>query len=62
LVSSATKPDRFTSGPQAGLDADFFLGNPASLVATATKSYVFNHPLLDEWLGLGNVGLRYHFR
>lgn len=62
LASGATKPSRFTYGPQAGLEADFFLGNRLSLVATATKSYLFNKPLIDEWPGLGSVGLRYHFR
>jgi hypothetical protein len=62
LALGAIRPSRFTYDPQAGLEADFFLGNRVSLVATASKSYMFNHPLIDEWPGLGSVGLRYHFR
>jgi hypothetical protein len=53
---------RFTYGPQAGAEADFFLGNRASVVATATKGYLFNTPLIDSWPGYAGVGLRYHFR
>lgn len=53
---------RFTYGPQAGAEADFFLGNRVSVVATATKGYLFNNPLIDRWPGYAGVGLRYHFR
>ena len=53
---------RFTYGPQAGAEADFFLGNRVSVVATATKGYLFNNPLVDSWPGYAGAGLRYHFR
>ena len=53
---------RFTYGPQAGAEADFFLGNRVSIVATATKGYLFSNPLIDRWPGYAGVGLRYHFR
>lgn len=53
---------RFTYGPQAGAEADFFLGNRVSVVATATKGYLFNNPIIDSWPGYAGVGLRYHFR
>lgn len=53
---------RFTYGPQAGAEADFFLGNRVSVVATATKGYLFNNPLIDRWPGYAGLGLRYHFR
>lgn len=62
LPTGASKPTRFTYGPQAGAEADFFLGNRVSLVVTATKAYLFNNPLIDEWPGQAGVGLRYHFR
>lgn len=62
LTAGTTAPQRFTYGPQAGAEADFFLGNRVSLVATATKGYLFNSPLIDQWPGLASVGLRYHFR
>jgi len=60
--ADARKPARFTFGPQAGVEVDFFLGNRFSLVATGTKSYLFHNPLLDEWPGHAGAGLRYHFR
>lgn len=53
---------RFTYGPQAGAEVDFFLGNRVSIAATATKGYLFNNPLIDRWPGYAGVGLRYHFR
>lgn len=56
------KPNQFTFGPQAGAEADFFLGNRVSVVITTTKSYLLNKPLIDEWPGQAGVGLRYHFR
>lgn len=56
------RSQRFTYGPQAGAEADFFLGNRVSVVATATKGYLFNNPLIDRWPGYAGVGLRYHFR
>ena len=62
LGAGAMAPQRFTYGPQAGLEADFFLGNRLSLVATATKGYLFNNPLIDQWPGHASGGLRYHFR
>lgn len=62
LPTGTKEPQRFTYGPQAGLEADFFLGNRLSLVATGTKSYLFNKSLVDEWPGMACVGLRYHFR
>ncbi|QKG59085.1 hypothetical protein GKZ68_20605 (plasmid) [Hymenobacter sp. BRD128] len=52
LTAGAKAPQRFTYGPQAGAEADFFLGNRVSLVATATKGYLFNNPLIDQWPGL----------
>jgi len=62
LPADTKTPARFTFGPQAGLEIDFFLGNRFSLVATGTKSYLFHNPLLDEWPGHAGAGLRYHFR
>ncbi|TGE14974.1 hypothetical protein E5J99_13785 [Hymenobacter elongatus] len=62
LVAGSSEPQRFTYGPQAGLEADFFLGNRLSLVATGTKGYLFNNSLIDHWPSLASVGLRYHFR
>lgn len=62
LPTGTSKPNRFTYGPQAGAEADFFLGNRVSVVITATKSYLFNKPLIDEWPGQASGGLRYHFR
>lgn len=53
---------RLTYGPQAGVEADCFLGNRVSVVATATKGYLFNNPLIDRWPGYAGAGLRYHFR
>ena len=61
-ATNSKEPQRFTYGPQAGLEADFFLCNRLSLVATGTKSYLFNNPLVDHWPGMASVGLRYHFR
>ncbi|WP_227610281.1 hypothetical protein [Hymenobacter translucens] len=61
-ANDSNEPQRFTYGPQAGLEADFFLGNRLSLVATGTKGYLFNNPLVDQWPGMAGVGLRYHFR
>ncbi|GAB3840645.1 hypothetical protein [Hymenobacter jeollabukensis] len=62
LPADARQPQRFTYGPQAGAEVDVFLGNRISLVATATKGYLFNNPLLDQWPGYAGAGLRYHFR
>ncbi|MDU0372272.1 hypothetical protein ACFST9_13855 [Hymenobacter monticola] len=62
LATGSGEPQRFTYGPQAGLEADVFLGNRLSLVATGTKGYLFNNPLVDRWPGMASVGLRYHFR
>ena len=62
LAADAKEPQRFTYGPQAGAEVDCFLGNRLSLVATATKGYLFNNPLLDQWPGYAGAGLRYHFR
>jgi len=59
---STERSQRFTYGPQAGAEADFFLGNRVSIVATANKGYLFNNPLIDRWPGYAGVGLRYHFR
>ena len=60
--ADARPPQRFTYGPQAGAEVDCFLSNRLSLVATATKAYLFNDPLLDQWPGYAGAGLRYHFR
>ena len=62
LAADAKEPQRFTYGPQAGVEVDRFLGNRLSLVATATKGYLFNNPLLDQGPGYAGAGLRYHFR
>jgi hypothetical protein len=62
LAPDAKEPQRFTYGPQAGAEVDCFLGNRLSLVATATKGYLFNTPLIDQWPGYASAGLRYHFR
>lgn len=62
LATGSAEPQRFTYGPQAGLEADFFLGNRLSLVATGTKGYLFNNPLIDQRPGVASGGLRYHFR
>ncbi|MBG8555800.1 hypothetical protein [Hymenobacter guriensis] len=62
LAAGSAEPQRYTYGPQAGLEADVFLGNRLSLVATGTKGYLFNNPLIDRWPGMASVGLRYHFR
>ncbi|MCR5890814.1 hypothetical protein LRS06_24110 [Hymenobacter sp. J193] len=62
LAADASEPQRFTYGPQAGAEVDFFLGNRLSLVATGTKGYLFNNPLIDQLPGNASAGLRYHFR
>jgi len=62
LAAEAKEPQRFTYGPQAGAEVDCFLGNRLSLMATATKGYLFNNPLIDQWPGYASAGLRYHFR
>jgi len=62
LATGTKEPQRFTYGPQVGAEADFFLGNRLSLVATGTKGYLLNNPLIDQWPGMASVGLRYHFR
>ena len=59
---NSLRRERFTYGPQAGLEADVFLGNRISLVASATKGKMFNRSHLDEWPGQAGIGLRYHFR
>ena len=56
-----SRPQRFTYGPQAGAEIDGYLSNRISLVATGTKGYLLNTPLIDEWPGYLSVGLRYHF-
>lgn len=61
-LADAREPQRFTYGPQAGAEVDCFLGNRLSLVATATKGYLLNNPLIDQWPGYASAGLRYHFR
>lgn len=55
-------PQTFSFGPMAGLDADLYLHNRVSLVASATKGYLFSRPLIDSFPGFYGVGLRYHFR
>ncbi|GAA4366003.1 hypothetical protein GCM10023185_36820 [Hymenobacter saemangeumensis] len=62
MTTGANEPQRFTYGPQAGAEVDVFLGNRLSLVATGTKGYLFNNPLIDHWPGLASIGVRYHFR
>jgi hypothetical protein len=62
LAADVKEHQRFTYGPQAGAEVDCFLGNRLSLVATATKGYLFNNPLIDQWPGYASAGLRYHFR
>ena len=62
LATGTKEPQRFTYGPQAGIEADFFLGNRLSLVATGTKGYLLNNPLVNQWPGMAAAGLRYHFR
>ena len=62
LPTDAKQPQRFTYGPQAGAEVDVFLGNRFSLVGTATKAYLFNNTLIDQWPGYASAGLRYHFR
>ncbi|MCB2380345.1 hypothetical protein LGH70_22325 [Hymenobacter sp. BT635] len=62
LLVDAREPQRFTYGPQAGAEVDCFLGNRFSLVATATKGYLLNNPIIDQWPGYASAGLRYHFR
>jgi hypothetical protein len=62
IAPDAKKLQRFTYGPQAGAEADIFLGNRVSLVATGTKGYQFNNSLIDQWPGMASIGLRYHFR
>jgi hypothetical protein len=62
IAQDAKKPQRFTYGPQAGAEADIFLGNRFSLVATGTKAYQFNNSLIDQWPGMASIGFRYHFR
>ncbi|RSK38945.1 hypothetical protein [Hymenobacter perfusus] len=62
IAADAKEPQRFTYGPQTGAEVDVFLGNRFSLVATATKGYLFNNPLIDQWPGYASAGLRYHFR
>jgi hypothetical protein len=62
FTADAKEPQRYTYGPQAGAEVDCFLGNRLSLVATATKGYLLNNPLIDQWPGYASTGLRYHFR
>lgn len=54
--------ERFTCGPQVGVEVDLFFNNRISLVATGIKGKVFNHSHIDEWPGFASIGLRYHFR
>lgn len=61
LPLDGSTPQRFTYGPQAGAEIDWFLGNRLSLVATGTKGYLLNTSLVDEWPGYLSAGLRYHF-
>lgn len=60
--SNSGRRERFTYGPQAGAEVDFFFGNRISLVATGIKGKTFNKTHLDEWPGFVSLGLRYHFR
>ncbi|KAA3435961.1 hypothetical protein [Rufibacter hautae] len=60
--SNSDRRERFTYGPQAGAEVDFFFGNRISLVATGIKGKMFNKTHLDEWPGFISLGLRYHFR
>ncbi|WP_181307954.1 hypothetical protein [Rufibacter sp. XAAS-G3-1] len=60
--SNSGRRERFTYGPQAGAEVDFFFGNRISLVATGIKGKTFNKTHLDEWPGFFSLGLRYHFR
>jgi hypothetical protein len=62
LTEGATRPQSLTAGPYVGLEGDVFLGNHVSLVATATKGYLFFDPLISHWPGVLTGGLRYHFR
>ncbi len=59
---NSLRRERFTYGPQAGLEADLFFGNRISLVASATKGKMFNRSHLDRWPGQAGIGIRYHFR
>ena len=61
IAQDAKKPQRFTYGLQAGAEADIFLSNRFSLVATGTKGYQFNHSLIDQWPGMASMGFRFHF-
>lgn len=62
IPEDAKRPQRFTYGPVAGAEVDFFLANRFSIVGTATKTYLFNNPLIDKWAGFYSGGLRYYFR
>lgn len=61
LAPNASQPQRFSFGPQAGAEADVFLGNRLSLVATGTKGYQIDPSLIDPWPGYLSAGFRYHF-
>jgi hypothetical protein len=52
---------RVVYGPQAGVEADLYLGNRVSIAASGTKGLLLNHTRLDEWPGYASIGLRYHF-
>lgn len=62
LPLNASQPQRFSFGPQAGAEADIFLGNRLSLVATGTKGYQIDQSSIDQWPGYLSAGFRYHFR
>lgn len=61
LEPDAALPQSFTAGPYVGLEGDVFLGNRVSLVATATKGYLFLNPLISHWPGVLTGGVRFHF-
>jgi len=62
LAPNASKPQRVSFGPQAGAEADVFLSNRLSLVATGTKGYQITKSYIDQWPGYLSAGVRYHFR
>lgn len=60
--NGGTRRERFTYGPQAGVEVDLFFNNRISLVANGIKGKVFNRSHIDEWPGYASIGFRYHFR
>lgn len=57
-----TRRERFTYGPQAGVEIDIFFNNRISVVGNGIKGKTFNRSHIDEWPGFVSIGLRYHFR